>query len=52
MESEKKKVEEGEREGRGGEGPGWWRESSERTQMKRIKMEEKTIAMEGGKGKW
>lgn len=44
----KKKVEEGvERRGRG-----WLveRESSERTQMKRIKMEEKTIAMEGGKG--
>lgn len=51
MKSEKKKkVEEGgERRGRG------WvvereRDSSERTEMKRIRMEEKTIAMEGEKG--
>lgn len=45
MESEKEKVEEGGREG--GEGAGWWRGSSERTEMKGIKMEEKTIALEG-----
>lgn len=36
---------------RGGEGAGWWKESSERTEMERIKMEEKTIAMEGEKGR-
>lgn len=47
-----KKKKKWRREGRGGEGAGWWRErdSSERTEMKRIRMEEKTIAMEGEKG--
>lgn len=58
MESEKKKKwRRGGRgeERRGGEGAGWRRERererSKRTKMKRIKMEEKTIAMEGRRGK-